>query len=45
MANRDLDGNVIVDENGQALLVSRFPDNIEERFSVFREAKDREMER
>ena len=32
MPNRDIDGNVIVDENGQALQVSRFPDNFEERF-------------
>lgn len=40
--NRDLDGNVIIDENGQALQVSRFPDNIEERFlkAFLKEARD-----
>jgi len=42
MPNRDLDGNVIVDETGQALQVSRFPDNLEERFlkAFLKEAKD-----
>ena len=43
MPNRDLNGNVIVDDNtGQILQVSRFPDNIEERFlkAFLREARD-----
>ena len=42
MPNRDIDGNIIVDEAGQALQVSRFPDNIEERFlkAFLREARD-----
>ena len=42
MPNRDIDGNIIVDEAGQALQVSRFPDNIEDRFlkAFLREARD-----
>jgi len=42
MPNRDIDGNIIIDEAGQALQVSRFPDNLEERFlkAFLREARD-----
>lgn len=42
MPKRLPDGTIIVDEAGHALSVSRFPDNIEERFlkAFLREAKD-----
>lgn len=42
MPNRDIDGNVIVGENNEVLQVSRFPDNLEERFlkAFLREVKD-----
>lgn len=42
MPNRDIDGNIIVGENNEVLQVSRFPDNLEERFlkAFLKESRD-----